>query len=237
MAGHSIKRIFMCAIIGTIIQNPTQENFDLLHRIFLESKIRGLHATGISYVKNDKIITEKYPVPADKFPFNFPEYINEDGYLYLIGHCRYSTSDLTYNQPISNYEVSVVHNGVITQELPETWKDLYGYNCVTHNDTELLLHTIEANKSPLIEWKNSSLAVCELYSDRKIRFYRNGKRPLFYSELENGFIITSTNDVSKRAGLASSIQITYNMYHNANKNFHIVKTLENTNNKDLQIGN
>jgi len=189
----------MCSVIGAIVKEPTAEDFLMLHRVFLESKIRGMHATGISYVKHGKIITEKLPVPADEFPFYFPSYVNEDGSLYLIGHCRYSTSDLEFNQPIANENLSVVHNGVITQELPENWKELYGYDCETKNDTELILHTAEDCISPLLRWKDSSLAVIELHVDKVIRFYRNGKRPLYLTNISNGCIITSTADVIKRA--------------------------------------
>lgn len=189
----------MCSVVGAIIKEPRAEDFLMLHRVFLESKIRGMHATGISYVKNGKIITEKRPVPADEFPFNFPSYVNEDGSLYLVGHCRYSTSDLEFNQPIANDNLSVVHNGVITQELPEKWKELYGYDCETKNDTELILHTAEDCISPLLRWKDSSLAVVELHVDKVIRFYRNGKRPLYLTNISNGCIITSTADVIKRA--------------------------------------
>jgi glutamine phosphoribosylpyrophosphate amidotransferase len=189
----------MCSVIGAIIKEPRAEDFLMLHRVFLESKIRGMHATGISYVKHGKIITEKRPVPADEFPFNFPSYVNEDGSLYMIGHCRYSTSDLEFNQPIANENLSVVHNGVITQELPEKWKELYGYDCETKNDTELILYTAEDCISPLVRWKDSSLAVVELHVDKVIRFYRNGKRPLYLTSISNGCIITSTADVPKRA--------------------------------------
>ena len=188
----------MCSVIGAIIKEPRAEDFLMLHRVFLESKIRGMHATGISYVKHGKIITEKRPVPADEFPFNFPSYVNEDGSLYMIGHCRYSTSDLEFNQPIANENVSVVHNGVITQELYEDWELLHGYTCEGKNDTELLLRSLE-DYSPLQHWKHSSLAVIELYTDKRIRFYRNGKRPLYLTSISNGCIITSTADVPKRA--------------------------------------
>lgn len=191
----------MCSVIGAIIKQPRAEDFLMLQRVFLESKIRGMHATGISYVKNGEIVTDKRPVPADEFPFDFPSYVNEDGSLYLIGHCRYSTSDLEFNQPIANENLSVVHNGVITQELPEKWKELYGYDCETKNDTELILHTAEDCISPLLRWKDSSLAVIELHVDKVIRFYRNGKRPLYLTSISNGCIITSTSDVPKRANV------------------------------------
>lgn len=188
----------MCAVIGAILQKPTLQDFNMLHRVFLESKIRGMHATGISYIKNDKIITEKHPVAANEFPFNFAEYVNEDGNLYLIGHCRYSTSDLEYNQPIGNDTHSIVHNGVITQELPERWKELYNYDCETKNDSELVLHS----GSPLEEFPDMSMGVCELTSDKKLLAYRNGKRPLYLTSISNGCIITSTADIPKRAEVA-----------------------------------
>jgi len=163
----------MCAIIGAVIAKPRDLNFQMLRNAFHESRIRGMHATGVSYVKDGKVWTEKLPVPADDFPFRFKDYVNEDGNLYMIGHCRYSTSDLEFNQPIASQEISVAHNGVITQELPENWKELYGHDCETKNDTELILKTLESGQSPLDVWHNSSLAVCELYSDKKLRFYRN----------------------------------------------------------------
>ncbi len=199
----------MCAVIGAVLKNPSLKDFELLKRVFLESKIRGLHATGISFLPRwtNEVVTIKEAIPADKFiekhmhKDNFKEFVNEDGNLYLIGHCRYSTSDLEYNQPISNKKTSVVHNGVITQELPENWEEMYGYKCSTKNDTELLLHTIEDGVSPLERWKDSSLSVCTLSAEKEVTLFRNGKRPLYLTLMPNGVIITSTEDISSRAGI------------------------------------
>jgi asparagine synthetase B (glutamine-hydrolysing) len=199
----------MCAVIGAVIRNPSLKDFEALKRVFLESKIRGMHATGISFLPRwtDEVVTIKEAIPADVFvekhmhKDNFKDFINKDGNLYLVGHCRYSTSDLEYNQPISNKKTSVVHNGVITQELPEKWKELYGYDCTTKNDTELLLHTIEENVSPLRRWKDASLSVCVLQTTKELKVFRNGKRPLYLTTLSNGVIITSTADIPNRAGL------------------------------------
>jgi len=221
----------MCSVIGAIIKEPRAEDLLMLQRVFLESKIRGMHATGISYVKNREIVTDKRPVPADEFPFNFESYINEDGNLYLVGHCRYSTSDLEYNQPIANDNLSVVHNGVITQELPERWKELYGYDCETKNDTELILHTAEDCISPLLRWKDSSLAVCELRIDKVLRVYRNGKRPLYLTNISNGCIITSTSDVPLRAEVPGRpVNILMNHYITFDE--HLAMTIEKEDIKD-----
>jgi len=187
----------MCAVVGTIVQNPSIQQLEMIKRVILESKIRGMHATGISYVKSNSIVTQKLPVSADRFPFDFNSYLNEDGNLYMIAHCRYSTSDLEYNQPLANTQKSIVHNGVITQELPENWKHLYGYDCMTKNDSELVLHS----DNPLQEFPNMSMGVCELRVDKTLRSYRNGKRPLYLTTFNNGCIITSTKDIPYRAGV------------------------------------
>ena len=187
----------MCAVVGTIVQNPSIQQLEMIKRVILESKIRGMHATGISYVKSNSIVTQKLPVSADKFPFDFLSYLNEDGNLYMIAHCRYSTSDLEYNQPLASTQKSIVHNGVITQELPENWKQLYGYDCMTKNDSELVLHS----DNPLQEFPNMSMGVCELRVDKTLRSYRNGKRPLYLTTFNNGCIITSTKDIPYRAGV------------------------------------
>lgn len=211
----------MCAVIGAVLKNPSLKDFETLKRVFLESKIRGLHATGISFLPrwSDEVVTIKEAIPADTFiekhmhKDNFKDFINADGNLYMIGHCRYSTSDLEYNQPISNKKLSVAHNGVITQELPENWEKLYGYKCETKNDSELLLHTIEDGISPLQRWKDSSLSVCTLSSNKELKVFRNGKRPIYLTLMPNGVIITSTEDISLRAGIQlPSAEVPMNTY-------------------------
>lgn len=201
----------MCAVVGMVLKSPTTEDFQMAKRVFHESRIRGLHATGISYVKGGKITTEKLAVPADEFPFEFENYVNEDGNLYLIGHCRYSTSDLQYNQPLGDSSVSIVHNGVVTQELPENWKELYGYDTETKNDSELIYKTV--GESPLEKWEDASISAIELYSDKHIRFYRNGKRPIYLSLIPNGCIITSTKDIAVRAGVSMTDELPPNTYY------------------------
>lgn len=201
----------MCAVVGMVLNSPTTEDFQMAKRVFHESRIRGLHATGISYVKGGKITTEKLAVPADEFPFEFENYVNEDGNLYLIGHCRYSTSDLQYNQPLGDSSVSIVHNGVVTQELPENWKELYGYDTETKNDSELIYKTV--GESPLEKWEDASISAIELYSDKHIRFYRNGKRPIYLSLIQNGCIITSTMDIAVRAGVLMADELPPNTYY------------------------
>lgn len=207
----------MCSVIGALLLQPTKQDFDMIRRVFHESKIRGMHATGMSFLPkgSDSIVTIKEPIPADKFVERFlsddqmESMLADDGNLYLIGHCRYSTSDLEYNQPMDRSDKSIVHNGVITQELPQNWKEIYGYDCITKNDSELVLHSDDA----LREFSHMSMGVVELHKDRKIRFYRNGKRPLYLSSVSNGCIITSTRDIATRAHVgAVPIEVVMNHY-------------------------
>jgi glutamine phosphoribosylpyrophosphate amidotransferase len=203
----------MCAVIGIQLRDPSREDFETIKKVFIESKIRGLHATGISYLIDQTIFTLKEPIPADQFIANhfvkMEKFVDTDGVLSLIGHCRYSTSDLTYNQPIGHDYKAIVHNGVITQELPENWKELFGYDCVTKNDSELLLHS----EQRMDEFFNSSISAIELYAHGEMVAYRNGKRPLHFCPRDNGVIVVSTADIAKRSGL-DALQYDRSVYHN-----------------------
>ena len=92
----------MCSVIGIVIKQPTVKDFQLVRNIFKGSKIRGMHATGMSFLPHwsKEIVTIKDAIPADKFvdvhlqDSSLIDMISDDGVLYLIGHCRYSTSDL-----------------------------------------------------------------------------------------------------------------------------------------------
>jgi glutamine phosphoribosylpyrophosphate amidotransferase len=202
--------------------------------------IRGKHATGISFLPwwSADIVTISDSISADKFvdihltDDKLSDLVNADGNLYLIGHCRYSTSDLLYNQPISNETTSIAHNGVITQEDPSQWESNYGYTCATRNDSELVLHSL----SPLEEFQDASMAVCELGKDTKsITYYRNGKRPLYFTSIENGSIITSTRDIPRRANLkGETVEVDMNAYHKIDKNLTVTVERISIEAKDLQ---
>jgi glutamine phosphoribosylpyrophosphate amidotransferase len=223
----------MCGVIGALIQNPTAKDFEAIRNVFIESKIRGMHATGMSVIFNNKIMTFKEAVPADRFVHldNLEEMVNDDGNLYLIGHCRYSTSDLLYNQPIANETHSIVHNGVITQELPEKWNEIFHYPCETKNDSELVLHSDNA----LGEYPDASMAVCELSVKKELLVFRNGKRPLYLTSLANGVIITSTADIPKRAGIKMPpVEVPMSTYLTFDSNMTMDVNTVNTKKPDLQ---
>jgi len=73
-----------------------------------------------------------------------------------------------------------------------------------------------------------------LWASKKIRFYRNGKRPIYFTLIDTGTIITSTEDIAARAGLTQTVEVPFNAYLTVDERN--VMMIENVivNNKDLQ---
>jgi asparagine synthetase B (glutamine-hydrolysing) len=118
-------------------------------------------------------------------------------------------------------ELSIVHNGVISQEDPEQWKQTFGYDVITKNDSELILRCLETGEVPLHKFHPASMSVCTIDKDKVLTAFRNESRPLHYSYNENGIIFASTRDILKRSGL--DVQVTASMYeHFIVENFKIV---------------
>jgi len=196
----------MCGIIGVYLKNITQAQLEIVNKIILQSGIRGVHATGLSYLLDGKVITKKKHSSAGDFMKEnyIKNFVDTDGGLYLIAHTRYSTSDLRYNQPIGDNKLAICHNGVISQESPKKWKKIFSLETKTSNDSELIFSCIKAGDEPL-EFFNGSMAVCTLKNKELVGF-RNHERPLWYSLLENGIIFASTDDILVRSGLKHNVK-------------------------------
>jgi len=199
----------MCGVLGIAIKNFNERDYDLVRSLFIQSMIRGKHATGVSYVKHGKIITNKDPIPANEWieKQDLNEWRNEDGNLYCVGHVRYSTSDLRYNQPMASDKIGIVHNGVISQESPTTWEERYKFRTETSNDSELILRAMEKEKNPLTYFHPASMAVCALYNDKRLVAFRNEERPLYSAITERSSVFASTSDILKRSGMKEIVKI------------------------------
>lgn len=192
----------MCGIISAYIEQPTFGDIETLKTLFIEGQIRGRHQTGLAYKKGNKI--ERFVVEGDGKKlveeFDWGQLLELET-LELIGHNRYSTSDLRYPQPIQIFEdFALCHNGVVTQESPVMWKR-FGYELSTSNDSELLYQSRYAGNEPLIEFPTATMAVCELHLKRGLRWYRNGGRPGYIAKNKGKFFVCSTADIAYRAGL------------------------------------
>lgn len=186
----------MCGIVAS--HNPNGVNMIVFRRLMMEAMIRGQHATGISYVDGDQVVTIKNPVKASLF--ELPTIKTTA----IIGHCRYSTSDLEYNQPIAEQDFAIAHNGVVTQLPPDDWEEAFGFRCTGRNDTELLLRAFEHDVHPLEAFPRASIAAAFITIDRngpELNFFRNGQRPLWYSyeDEEEECFVASTRDIFLRA--------------------------------------
>ena len=81
----------MCAVVGAF--SKTKVDLDLFQKVMVQSMIRGKHASGIAWNNNGKLAYRIINESA-----NFLSFKNIDTNM-IIGHARYSTSDLNYNQP------------------------------------------------------------------------------------------------------------------------------------------
>jgi glutamine phosphoribosylpyrophosphate amidotransferase len=199
----------MCGVIGFTTKNMKKTDVDIIKRLFVETQIRGKHATGISWVEDNKIKTEKYPIPAKEFIKKF-DFSNIEKFIgtsfTMIGHIRYSTSDILYNQPMADEEFAIAHNGVITQKEPDEWEKIFGYKCQTKNDSELLFHFLKeqgVKKGLSIideKFPGSSFSVVVIENGSLFNF-RNGLRPQWKCTDDEKTIVSSTKNILYRCNL------------------------------------
>lgn len=227
----------MCGLLGVVLRNPSETDLQLAQQLILEASVRGLHATGLAWISGSRIQISSASKPARTFLNEFgslDQCIGRDGNLYLVAHLRYSTSDLAFNQPLGDERFAIIHNGVVSQEDPKHWKRLYGYQCKTRNDSELLLQALRHRHSPLDVFPDCSAAVIELHSRKRLRFYRNGKRPLYFAYRRNGAIVCSTQDIGRRCGIAEMIRVPAGDYVTVNRDGSVKITEATVRLADLQ---
>jgi glutamine phosphoribosylpyrophosphate amidotransferase len=193
----------MCGIVGVSLTNVTEEDISLVKRIFRETQIRGMHASGVAYHNGSALVREIAPVPISELTDNLDwSDISSSGDLKMIAHARYSTSDMEFHQPLGDSNLYMAHNGVITQESPETWEKTYGYNFCTRNDSEILLKFITSGYTSSgvnTRLNGASISVVTIDSDGVVSGWRNSLRPLWRTDLPSGYILTSTRDIVSRA--------------------------------------
>ena len=213
----------MCGVIGMQRTAVTEKDLDLVRNLFVQSMIRGKHATGVTYFNGKELRTIKEPIPANEFIAKHDPsewvYTNDlDGIdsLCFIGHIRYSTSDLRYNQPFQGKQgkshIAIAHNGVLSQESVETWD----YETETANDSEMILRCLESGQHPLEVFADKSMAVTAIETgiraetDAPYAFlsgFRNHERPLWLVR-GNGLIFSSTSDILVRSGIKDGVERT-----------------------------
>ena len=192
----------MCGVIGVHLRDVSHDDLLLVDALFRQSMIRGKHATGATYLKEEQLITIKESIPADQFmdKWDVADWVDGTS-LRMIGHIRYSTSDLRFNQPFQNEYVAIAHNGVISQD-PDVWE----FETETENDSELILKALENKLNPLEFYANRSMAVTQITHQGVVMGYRNHERPLWYARRDNGIFFASTRDILDRAGIQDAVK-------------------------------
>lgn len=195
----------MCAIIGFVCPEPNSQAINTLKKLFVESKIRGMHAYGYSAIQNSKLI--EYKSNSLKALID-----NIDRPTMLIGHCRYSTSgdykDMNNNQPIAYGDERLVFNGVIDMRTRAEMEAAYQIQMNTENDGEIMLQT--ADKMALL--KSSITYSGLMLNKQRIAFFRNDSRPGYMAKRHGATFIGSTADILKRCLLNPEHLDPYKVY-------------------------
>lgn len=134
----------MCAILGFLNYKNKVSNRKLrklIKHLSIAAEVRGVDATGISYVKDGSINTFKKAKPAHKVKLKFPKGTNA-----VIGHTRHTTqgnqklnfNNHPFNGKCDNGKFALAHNGVLwndkelraTEKLPHTHIETDSYVAV-----------------------------------------------------------------------------------------------------------
>jgi len=186
----------MCGVVGFSCKYIKDFHYEILHKLIIQSKIRGLHSFGYSYVKNNILITEKHHnIDNVELPRSSK----------IIYHNRYATSgdfaDHTNNQPIANNNMSLVFNGVIDMRTKEEMEKHYNITMSTYNDGEIIIHKCGTDKNKIEQYisdMTGSFAGLMLTASNKLYAIRNANRPLWFLTYKTATYYASTRDIFKR---------------------------------------
>jgi len=186
----------MCGVVGFSCNNPVEDNYLILHKLIMQSKIRGLHSFGYSYYDTE-IITKKYHNIND---IKLPK-ANK-----IIFHNRYSTSGdykkHINNQPIHLNKMSLVFNGVLDMRKKEHIEEQYNIKMETENDGEIIIKVCGNNPDKIKDFVSNtqygSFAGLILTGNNKLLAIRNRFRPLWKLRYNNALYYASTQDIFKR---------------------------------------
>ena len=150
----------MCGIVAYhsdgVLRAPAAR---FIEELFVQSRVRGLHASGIAYLDPDDrekpdgepfdICVYKDSVPPEILigSNRWKNLFADDAPTSAILHTRYSTSgdwqENRNNQPlVYGGRLALVHNGLVSMADKSTYEAAYGEACSTANDSEIILRKI-----------------------------------------------------------------------------------------------
>jgi glutamine phosphoribosylpyrophosphate amidotransferase len=175
----------------------------LLMSLLRESKVRGLHAFGISLRSS---LEEEFQTIRTFSLHEAEQYIYENEFIELIGHCRYDTSGdwrvLENNQPIVIGNNILVFNGVVRMSTREEYQTEFEREYLTENDGEIVLRMLveeDRRLMSLLEEQRVTFAGV-IHVNGKTLALRNERRPLWRIRFDgNTTFVFSTADIWMRA--------------------------------------
>jgi glutamine phosphoribosylpyrophosphate amidotransferase len=179
----------MCAIIG-FIGEPSPQAIATLHLLFIESKIRGMHAYGYAArLQTGETVCEKSNqlLPLLKTMPKNPSL--------LIGHCRYSTSgdykNHQNNQPLQHGQEYLAFNGVIDMRTKAEMEKAHGIKMTSENDGEIMLQAVD--RLALLKQDITFSGV--VLKTNSVQFFRNEGRPGYKATRHGCVYIASTANI------------------------------------------
>jgi glucosamine 6-phosphate synthetase-like amidotransferase/phosphosugar isomerase protein len=171
----------MCSIFGIGFQKDSSFEWKrlkgALSTAFLAAEQGGTDASGVAFVTKSKAIVVKSDVRASKFIMSkryedsVEEFLESDGKLSVLGHCRQMTQgspkNNDNNHPIVTGNVIGIHNGIIGND-----RDLFestGLNRIAEVDSEIIFSLLnsfihEKNKNVEESVKATSKALAGSYA-------------------------------------------------------------------------
>lgn len=201
----------MCSIIA--VSGNWEE--EILKQIMKNSRIRGLHSFGYSFVEKNKIQNFKF-IDYDQFIHSLIQKKPNK----FIAHFRYSTSGdwkvIENNQPIFLDDFCLAFNGVIDMSSKTEMEKKFNVEMKTENDGEIAILKYKEGKDAFLNFINENkrtFAGVFLNNQNEITAIKNNLRPLSISKHENATYIASTTDILHRSGLKNNEKLKPNKYY------------------------
>lgn len=201
----------MCALFGWLDYKHTMSHKvlkKLTQALANAAEERGTDATGISYIRDGKVVIFKRPKPAHKIHFNAP-----DGTTAIMGHTRLATQgNQKFNQnnhPFPGHadkEFSFAHNGVLYNDV-ELRKEKNLPDTHIETDSYIAVQLIEQQKKldfnslkNMAETVQGNFTFTVLDEDNSLYIIK-GSNPmcLLHFEMLGLYVYASTESIMKNA--------------------------------------
>jgi len=206
----------MCGVL--YFRGNSEQHKKLIINLLYQSRIRGLHAFGVSL----RTISKEEFQTVRTFDLEAAEeFILQNKFTELIGHCRYDTSGdwkvIGNNQPIVIGNSILAFNGVVRMSTREEYQNEFFREYTTENDGEIVLRMLvegDHRLENLLEEEQVSFAGVARVNGKMIAL-RNERRPLWKVTMKDALFVFSTEDIFVRAvrSVSSNAQQYANLTH------------------------